>query len=284
MKSFFLTFLIACLTTSAFAFDSSAIRKKQEDISKQQADISKQQAEKASAEAAAKQAAIEEKEKKDYEKTVAENGAGWMQTIFAAFLRRENASNDIGVSRILELLNSKDGRSGGQNSRSVTAQMEGLLIRFPGSTAEAQSGTGKIVIGNKKYEIVDRKLFKLEEDAANGLHYTTTWDDATHITTHKASDGTSSIISKINMKEPKKSKIVDVVLPTNAQPAFAQIFAKAGLPFTEKAVVSMIEGYYVDKLMRSGQTLQSFIDGILTDIDVRDQLFQYCQKIAVSKK
>jgi len=272
------TLIIAVLLipVAGHCIDGSAINKR---FAERQQAEQKAKAEKHAIENAEKERQANEKR----EAYLQSKGKGFALSIEEIDALENNIYSRKPVKIFTDNMNKCSGLTG-INAMACDGTITGGLKLYPGSTHSFNTASAHIVDGNTIIEFAFAKLLSYEAKRPDGVYETYTWDKDKGITTYKVTDGTNLMISKINMNDPKKTRIVDVNLPINAQSTLAQIFNKRGVSLSEKAIVGMIEGFYKAELMPKGTTIQQLMTDMITDIDVRDQFLQYCQKAAIPTK
>ena len=73
-------------------------------------------------------------------------------------------------------------------------------------------------------------------------------------------------------------------MPVNASSSLVQIYRERGVTISESAMLEILEGYYNDRLISKGDTIQSLLNGMVADIEVRDAFLLYCRDVAVPTK
>lgn len=262
--------IMLLIPTASFAFNAAALNAK----ANEQAQVEQGKM--------AEQLRIKkEADQQETDRYFKENGLGWIKSKTDINVVKNRIYNIEVIRDLITAFGIKNER--GERKRVyMTGKFQAYEQAYPGSKFSINAGSGTFVYGNEIIEFGNSELLEYQVKQNDGLHYTYTFADS--LVTIKITDGTSKIIAKINTIEPRKSRIVDVNLPINAQSTLVQIYNKRGVTLTEKAIAGMIEGYYKDKLMPQGETFQNLMAGMLTDMDVRDGFLTYCQEVAAPVK
>lgn len=260
------------IPASAWCFNSSKI-------------YEQEQAQRKIAEEKAAIVAAEERKQADAEreKYYQSNGRGFVLSV-EEINAREKSIYEIKPVKIWTSRMDSCGGASGITAQKCTGELNGVLSIYPGSTHSFNTASAHIINGNEIIDFAFGKLLSYEVHRPDGITEKLTWNDKTNIVTVKLSDGTSMVIAKINMMEPAKTRIADANLPMNAQSTLVQIFNKRGVSLSEKIMLTMIEDWYKKELNPAGTTLQTAMTGLISEVDVRDQFLQYCQKVAIPTK
>lgn len=161
-----------------------------------------------------------------------------------------------------------------------TANQAEIDQRYPGSTFSTMSGGGVIVADAERYTFRRRKCVQIDFPTADGLHRTIAFGD--DVTTYRVTDGVASIIAELHMQEPDRSRIVDAVLPKSVQSGISQACRSHSATPSRPDVVGLLESFYRDQLVKSGETMQALAAGMLTSADIRVAFQNYCRGVAAS--
>lgn len=156
------------------------------------------------------------------------------------------------------------------------------MTAYPGSTFNLPDASAHIVTGNETIEFYQGKLQSIAIKSNDGLNYIYTFSNK--IITYVVSNGTSSVQAKIYTNIPDKIRIVEANMPVNASSSLVQIYRERGVTISESAMLEILEGYYNDRLISKGDTIQSLLNGMVADIEVRDAFLLYCRDVAVPTK
>jgi hypothetical protein len=228
----------------------------------------------------AQNAALEAQQKEireRVERIKAELGPGWYETKMSLEKETFTIFSSPAVSSILTII------AGGVHTqkefldkRSTT---EGLLIRLPGSTVDVEGGTGKIIAGSKTWTLDQFTILNYEATKdTDGLSKSITF--GSEAVTYEVSNKSGSFTAKFNKTEPRKSRIIDANLPINLQRDLSALFSVSKINLSEKMLMGMLEGYYINQMQARGISVQDMLKNLLIDVDARSDFMTYSQRIA----
>jgi hypothetical protein len=272
MKRIFTAIITACLLTAGMAtmvtaadeIDYRAIQKKAE----------ARQKEKASKKQASIDAATDARHSAEC------GGPGWQATLdtYQRLYAYNNGTNNDVISVVYRYARENNSMHGGMGGRQTA---DYFSKQFPGSSYNPLNGDGVFRSGNETWTMAHDRVSIYDQagdDKGLNTHFVIPGSDG--IATWSVTDGQSMVRLKINTIEPRRSRILDANLPVSLQRDVSEVFSVSKLHMSNKLLMSMLEGYYIDELQLKGASIQDFIVNLLTDPDTRDAFLEYSQRIA----
>lgn len=275
MKQIILLIVLTLVAGNAYAISGKALNEAQALKIKVEQEQQAERTKKIEAENAEKERQFNEKR----EIYLQSKGKGFILTVEEINALENDIYNRKPVRIFTDGINGCRGVSGMQ-AIVCSGGIEGGLKNYPGSSHSFNTASAHIVDGNTIIDFAFAKLLSYEAKRPDGTHETYTWNKNKGLTTYKVTDGTSMMIAKINMEYPKKTRIVDANLPVNAMNTITQLYNKRGVNLSEKILLTMLEDFYKEEVMKSGKTVQSTMTDLLTEVDFRDDFLKFCKRKA----
>ena len=273
------------IPTTGFCLSGSKINAKTQELANQQYEIQKAEQAKANAEAQAQANEAQKKKESDFDEYKRLNGAGWTNTALAIGAIYNKVSDTNPVNRILACYDNTR-----PMSKSEADDCLGMMMSFnqggagvlPGIKMTNANWSAHVPLGNETVEIANHVLLSYEIKDSDELTKKYTWGNG--IATYQLSDGVNKVIAKINMVEPKKSRITNISLPIDISSSITRKYDKEGVNITPKKLMNMVEDWYVFEMQPAGVSFQDAMIGLLTDMDIKDKFLQFAINHKPAKK